>query len=333
MLDYPFPRPAHGEPTEVAAGVRWLRMPLPFALDHINLWLLEGAGERVLVDTGVASDRCRSHWEALLPRWAPTQILVTHFHPDHLGLARWLQSRSGAPVWMTRHEFAAADRLMGLDDETAGAGIAGFFRLHGLDEERAQRLQRRGNTYRPLVDGIPEVARFPGEGERLALAGGEWRVIIGRGHAPEHACLFRERDAVLISGDQLLPRISSNVSVPPHTPDADPLAEFLAALDRLDGLPAETLVLPSHGRPFRGLHRRTAQLRAHHAEHLEHLGDAARSQPLNAASALPLLFDRELDAHSLFFAMGEAIAHLNHLWHADVLERRCRDGVLEFAAP
>lgn len=333
-LDYPLPRPALGEPVPVAGGVRWLRLPLPFALDHINLWLLDGAaGERVLVDTGVDSPDNRAHWQGLLEAWSPGRIVVTHFHPDHMGLARWLQAATGAVVWMTRAERDTAERLLASSDDEAGGSVAAFYRRHGLDAGRADALRRRGNTYSPLVDGMPEIGCCIADGDTLDLAGADWRVIVGRGHAPEHACLYRAGDGVLIAGDQLLPRISSNVSVPPAAPDADPLGAFLDSLDTLDTLPADTLVLPSHGRPFRGLHARTAELRAHHEHHLAVLLAEARRRPLTAADALPLLFDRSLDSHSLFFAMGEAVAHLNRLWHTGAVARRERDGVWAFTAP
>ncbi len=331
MLHYPLPRPSHGAPVAAAEGVRWLRMPLPFALDHINLWWLDGGGESVLVDTGIATDVCREHWMRLLDEWMPGRIVLTHFHPDHMGLARWLQARTDAEVVTTRGEAAAAERIYGLADADAGDELAELFAAHGLEAGPAARIRERGNTYRPLVDGLPSLETTLRHDAIVPLAGAQWRVIVGRGHAPEHACLYRESDSVLIAGDQLLPRITSNVSVSPREPEADPLDAYLASLAALEALPADTLVLPSHGRPFYGIRHRIAEIRSHHERHLADLLAAAREKPLTAAAALPILFDRELDAHSLFFAMGEAIAHLNHLWHQGALERAEVNGTIVFA--
>ncbi len=317
----------------VAEGVRWLCMPLPFALDHINLWWLDGGGESVLVDTGIATDVCREHWTRLLDEWVPGRIVLTHFHPDHMGLARWLQACTDAEVVTTHGEAAAAERIYGLADADAGDELAELFSAHGLEPDPAARIRERGNTYRPLVDGLPRFETTLRHDSIVPLAGAQWRVIVGRGHAPEHACLYREQDGVLIAGDQLLPRITSNVSVSPREPEADPLDAYLASFAALEALPADTLVLPSHGRPFYGIHHRIAEIRGHHEQHLTDLLVAAREKPLTAADALPILFDRELDAHSLFFAMGEAIAHLNHLWHQGALERAMTNGTIVFAPP
>jgi len=335
-LEYPLGGPESGAVCGVAPGIYWLRLPLPFALDHINVWLFEDGGEWALVDTGIGLADVQGIWlrlfETLLKGAPIGRVVLTHFHPDHMGLAAWLQRRFGARVLITRREDEAARRIYALSDPDAGAAIARHFHRHGLDAERVAALKERGNTYRPLVAGLPDTVDYMGENDRLRIGGRDWRIIVGRGHAPEHACLYCPSDGLLIAGDQILPRISSNVSVRPEEPDGDPLAQYLESLERLDRLPQETLVMPSHGRVFRGLHTRIGELIEHHEERLNRLRhELAARGPLHAAGVLPLLFDRELDPHSLFFAMGEAIAHLQRLWHAGEASRQTRaDGVTRF---
>lgn len=326
------PRPA--EVREVAPGVYWLRMPLPFALDHINLWLLEDGEGWTIVDTGIGREEVKTLWRELLhdPMGgrAVRRIVVTHFHPDHFGLAGWLQEVTHAPLWMTRTEWLTGSFLHSDAEARAVTQQVEFFRRHGLAEERLAALHRRGNRYRALVSAPPGSYRRLVHGAALAAGGSEWQVIVGEGHAPEHACLYRKEQAVLIAGDQILPKITPNVSLPAAEPDADPLARFLDSLERFDALPEDTLVLPSHGYPFRGLHCRLAQFRAHHAARLEEL-EASCREPRSAADLLPVLFRRELDTHQLMFAMGESLSHLRHLEAAGRLEREIGgDGVVRY---
>ena len=336
-IRYPFEQqPDPGETLELAAGVRWLRMPLPFELNHINLWLLEEEDGWTIVDTGIALDDIKANWEAVLAahcRAKPVKrIIVTHCHPDHLGLARWLGDKLGVGTWITQGEmlnaYAWFHQLPNYDVD----GMVGFFRRHGLDEARAGSLFDRGPTYRGRVDGLPTEYRRLFEGDRVRIGGRDWRVIVGYGHSPEHASLYCAELEVLISGDMLLPRISTNVSVMSSNPDGDPIRLFLESIARYEALPEGTLVLPSHGRPFRGIHARVAQLEAHHRERFEALV-AACDVPKSACELIPTLFQRELDAHQTMFAMGESIAHLNYLEHAGRV-RRSRDaaGVFRFTA-
>lgn len=318
-LSYPFPEPPPQLKTlEVVPGIHWLRLPLPFALDHINVWLLADVDGWTLVDTGVGLDQTREHWQGLfdgaLDGRPLKRIVVTHYHPDHIGQAAWLAEYFGLPVHVTKGEMDNAVKLHGLPDEEAGGRLAALFEQHGLSTEQAQQLRRRGNTYRKLVPSLPVQHVRLSEGDELAVGERQWRILIARGHAPEHACLYSDGPGgpVLIAGDQVLPRISSNVSVHPDAEDEDPLGEYLASLERFGQLPEQTLVLPSHGGVFRGLRPRCEALSRHHEEHLETLEDAC-AEPMTAADALPLLFRRELDAHQIMFAMGESIAHLRHL--------------------
>ena len=210
--------------------------------------------------------------------------------------------------------------------------MVGFFRRHGLDAERTALLEGRGPTYRGRVDGLPVEYRRLMEGELLRIGGNDWRVIVGYGHSPEHASLHCAELGVLISGDMLLPRISTNVSAMSSTPDGDPLGWFLDSIERLTELPEDTLVLPSHGKPFRGIHARADQLAAHHEERFAALL-AVLDAPKSACELIPTLFSRALDAHQTMFAMGEAIAHLNYLEHAGRVRRSSgADGVVRFVA-
>lgn len=336
-LEFPFrDAPAPAEVRLVAPGVHWLRMALPFALDHINLWLLEDGEGWTLVDTGLADAPTRAQWEqvfsATLGARTVRRILVTHFHPDHAGNAGWLCERFAAPLWITQGEYLTAHAVR--------AGAAGFvaeatlalFRAHGLDEARLGQLGMRGNQYRRLVGELPTSCRRIVDGESIAVGGRAWRVIIGYGHAPEHASLYCEALGLVISGDMLLPTISTHVGVWPTDPEGDPLGYFLSSIRRYRELPADVLVLPSHGLPFRGAHARVAQLEAHHEVRLAELLQACGEAPRSAADVLALIFRRPLDTQQMFFAMGEAIAHLHYLERAGRLRRAVgKDGVARFA--
>jgi len=329
---YPFADtiPAPGEALAVAPGVWWIRMPLPFALDHINLWLLEDGEGWTIVDTGFGAEATWSLWERLLA--APmagrpvNRIVVTHYHPDHVGSAAWLESRTGAPVWMTTGEFlsahAARDDAAGFDRAT---GIA-FFGLNGLDVSAIPEKARTGNFYKRGVPDLPRRYRRLLHGDTLAIGGHDWRVICVYGHAPEHAALYCPSLGVLISGDQILPRITTNVGVWGNQPEANPLRLYLDSFARFADIPGSVRVLPSHDRVFEGLHARIIQLGAHHAERLEKLAAACES-PVTAFDVLPVLFRRKLDEHQIGFAMGEAIAHLHYL-HAEGKVRRIEEGSL-----
>ena len=333
QLEYPFDtQPGTGETSCIAPGVHWIRMPLPFALDHINLWLLEDGDGFAIVDCGYGIESTQEAWEAILGKLDKpvTQIIVTHCHPDHLGLAQWLAEKTGAPVTMTLGEFLAGHALWNQLPGYDVPSMVAQFRRHGLDEARCEALGSRGNAYKRGVPSLPASYRRVIAGDVLNIGGQDWQVIIGHGHAPEHMALHCEAAGILISGDMLLPRISTNVSVFAATPDDDPLGRFLDSIRGFKQLPAATLVLPSHGKPFRNIGFRVDQLVEHHDDRCAELL-AACTVPRSSGELLSTLFPRELDTHQVMFAMGEAIAHLNHL----VRKREVRgaagdDGIIRF---
>ena len=316
-LSYPFEgRPEPATVTEVAPGVLWLRMPLPFALNHINLWALEDDGGWTLVDTGIADDTTRGLWEQLfsgpLAGRKVVRLIVTHFHPDHAGLAGWLTERFGVELWMTRAEWLYARMLRSDTDAAMVEGQVAFYRRAGASAEYVEGVRRAGPTYAKRVGAIPREYRRMRGGDEIAVGGRRWKVVIGLGHAPEHACLFCAEENLLIGGDMVLPRITPNVSVWANEPEGNPLADFLSSLQGIRELPAATLVLPSHNEPFRGLRERIDELGQHHEERLEKLA-TLMDEPRTAMEVARGLFTRPLDQHQTGFAIGETLAHIHLL--------------------
>ena len=340
MLHYPFAdTPAPGTAREVAPGVHWHSMPLPFQLDHINLWLLEDQGSEeqaawTLVDCGIGNGETRALWEKLLEQRVRTvhRVLLTHYHPDHAGNAAWLCERFGARLWATQGEYLTAHAVRSSSAGYTKEAVLSVFRRNGLAESLQAGMAGGGNRYAALVPEFPHSYHRIIEGDRLKIGEHEWRAIVGHGHAPEHLSLHCEALNVVIAGDMLLSTISTNVSVWSIDPEGDPLRLFLDSIERYLELPADILVLPSHGKPFRGAHERVAQLKAHHAERLEELSRALEREPKSAGELLGVLFRRKLDAHQTFFAMGEAIAHLHYLYYAGRAGRSLgEDGIMRYA--
>ncbi|MCW2247873.1 glyoxylase-like metal-dependent hydrolase (beta-lactamase superfamily II) [Azospirillum fermentarium] len=318
--------PPAGTAVAVAPGVWWARMPLPFALNHINIWLLEDGDGWAVVDCGFNDDATRTAWEALftgpMGGRPVTRVITTHFHPDHMGLAAWLTARFGATFHATLAEWLWGRMLSMQGAEECTPLAARFYADAGLPEPLAERLARRADAYRLAVPEVPAVLHRLRDGDGLAIGGRRWRVVVGRGHAPEQACLMGEEAGVFISGDQVLPKISPNVSVWPQQPDEDPLNDFLVSLeDVCRRVPDSLLVLPSHGRPFHGLHARAAELASHHADRLAEVAEACRGGPKTVFDVMQAMFPRELDPIQVRFAIGEALAHVNHLLHRGVLVR------------
>jgi glyoxylase-like metal-dependent hydrolase (beta-lactamase superfamily II) len=334
-LTFPQPEPPPaGSCREIAPGVRWLRMPLPFALNHINLWLVADGAGWAIIDTGIANDVIKGLWEDIVARelgGRVTRLIVTHYHPDHIGLAGWLTERLGVELWTTPGEWDQAQRALGGAPGGFRDELAEFYRRIGFGDAEETVKIGRPTSYRSLVSALPGTYRPLADGMEIEIGGRRWRVIIGRGHAPEHACLYCPALDLLIAGDQVLPKISPNVSLWPGAADQDPLGSFLASLDKLErAVPPSAFVVPSHNLPFYGLHARTRQLRALHGERIAEVVEAC-AMPRTGAEIVPVLFRRTLDRHQLGFAIGETMAHLAHAVARGHLARRERgDGVWLF---
>jgi glyoxylase-like metal-dependent hydrolase (beta-lactamase superfamily II) len=349
QLHYPLgdTLPAPGTTLEVAGGVRWLRMALPFALDHINLWLLEdeleGPNGKVkgwsVVDCCISHDASKAQWETIfatqLQGLPILRVIVTHMHPDHIGLAYWLCERWNAPLWISATDYHVARMNTLHSSGNGGEAAALFFAKHGLtDPESMEKIRGRTNYYASLVPDVPRHYHRMMDGDTIRIGGRDWRCISGYGHAPEHIALHCEELEVLISGDMMLPRISTNVSVYEMEPEANALTQFLDSIDRFLPLSKDTLTLPSHGKPFKGLHTRVQQLHDHHRDRLAEVMEACAKAPQSAADVLPVLFKRKLDLHQTTFAMGEAIAHMHALWFSGQLRRTLdADGIYRFSLP
>lgn len=348
-LDFPLGDqvPGRGTALEVAPGVLWLRMGLPFALDHINLWLLRdalpdaGGALRegwTLVDCGIDNPQTREDWgriEAEVLQGLPIlRVLVTHMHPDHIGLAHHLCERWQAPLWISTSEYQAACMASSGQSNFGGEQTLRHFSAHGwTDPQALDQIRARVDYYPSMVPRVPATHVRWMDAQRVHIGKRTWRCRVGHGHSPEHIALMDEDGQLLISGDMLLPSISTNVSVYAQEPEGNALQWFLDSLDRMANIPDATLVLPAHGRPFRGALARIRQLQAHHEDRLQALMQLCRRRAVSAHDALPVLFKRELNLHQTTFAMGEAIAHLHVLWHRGEVRRALGgDGVWRFSA-
>ncbi len=334
-VEYPFADyPAPGEATEVAPGVYWLSTPLPFRLRAVNVYLLADGDGWTIVDCGYSRDdvrrQWRQTWERLLDGKPVTRLIVTHFHPDHIGNSAWLCERWNLRPSMTRAEWLSARLgVESRDDETI-ANLLAFYEANGVDALSRETFRTGVVPYR-LGVRLPTAFDRLVDGQELTIGGRRWQVVVGEGHSPEHASLYCAESALLIAGDQLLPEITTNVSVWPGEPDADALGLFLKSLERFAAvLRADTLALPSHRRPFRGVQQRIMALRDHHRERLHAVLTVAAIGPVTAGQLLPHLFPSGLDGHQIMFAVGEALAHLNYLAHRGILRREVDSGVIRF---
>ncbi len=307
--------PQNGQAIDVAPGVRWCRIPLPIDLNHINVWLIDHDDGCVAVDTGMAAPIGEEAWAALeaeVFRSTPLRgVFVTHIHPDHIGLARWLQQRYGVPVWMSPRTLEQMQTFMGAEPDSTAAEAERFFRLHGV-VDRGLLPSLSPTRFLRMTSGMPEVGKTFVDRETVSWGAAQWQALETNGHAEGHLCLHDAANGTLISGDQVLPTISSNIGFTWRSRDPNPLGSYLASLERLHALPADTLVLPSHGLPFRGLRARVEDLRAHHLEQLDAVMQACRA-PSSALDILPVMFRRPLLGMHFLLAMAEALAHLEYL--------------------
>lgn len=319
-LQYPFGRgvnPPPGEPQRIADGVYWVRFPMPMSLDHINLWLLDDGEGWTIVDTCLNLPEAKEIWESLFDGFMEgrpvTRVICTHMHPDHVGLAGWICERFGCDLWMSRAEYLMGRSLVADTGRPAPRKALEFYRRAGYDDEQLERYRERFGFFGKAVAPMPESYRRMVDLETLVIGGRYWQIMGGSGHSPEHLCLYCPALKLFIAGDQVLPRITPNVSVFPTEPDGDPLKEWLRSQARLrERLPDDLLVLPAHEAPFTGLHVRLSQILESHNRDLNALFDHLAS-PKRALDCFPALFNRDIGAGSLGLATGETLANLNCL--------------------
>jgi len=323
LLSYPFKDvPARGETIVVAEGVHWMRMPLPYALDHINVWAIDDGDGWALVDTGVRTEQTADAWRLLMSRATDrrglTRVFVTHMHPDHIGMAGWLTRKFSVRLWMSRGEYLSCRAMVSDTGREAPPDAIDFYRRAGWSDVAIETYRTRFGNFGKHIHALPDSYVRLQDEQVLRIGAHDWRVVVGNGHSPEHACLYCPDLAVLISGDQILPRISSNVSVYPIEPEADPMSDWLASLQKVKReVPDDVLVLPSHNECFRGLHARIDRL---HAGQLRSLGRLREmlQEPRRAIDVFGSLFGRRInpeDIPLLGMATGESLACLNYLLH------------------
>ncbi len=318
QVSYPFEQsPDTGQAMDIAPGIKWVRLPLPFLLNHINVWLLQDGDGWAIVDTGLFTNTTREIWDYIfehhLDNARITRILVTHLHPDHAGCAGWLAQKFGIELWMSREEYLLCRVLVADTGKPAPPEGLRFYTRAGFATEDLDRYMEHFGAFGEVVSPLPESYRQLRDGLSIRIGEHAWEVITGRGHSPEHACLYCRELKLLISGDQILPTISSNVSVYPTEPAANPLARWFDSLHMLKSvLPPDVLCLPSHGKPFHGAHVRLNQLIAEHEDGLAKLRKICR-QPRRALDVFPALFKSRINDKNLIMATGEAISHLHYL--------------------
>jgi glyoxylase-like metal-dependent hydrolase (beta-lactamase superfamily II) len=331
QVHYPYDEPPElGQPFEVAENVYWVRLPLDLTgLDHINVWLLRDDDGWTIVDCGMKSDAIRDIWQEIFDSFLDglpvRRVMATHFHPDHMGMAGWLCDRTGADFYATQAEWLFGRMLTLNQAPEHPSWYLDFYRRVGFSDQALDELSTHGFNYYPgITTPVPDrFVRFT-DGRDVSIAGHSWRIIVGNGHSPEHGCLYSADLGVMISGDQVLPRITPHIGIHPSEPQADHLREYLDSLDNFLHIPDDTLVLPSHGLAFRGIQNRLRYLRQHHEERLILLEEAC-AEPKRALSLLKVLFRRRLGPHEVFLGISEALAHLHCLLNRGRLERYLDD--------
>ncbi len=318
-LTFPIPvPPAPGSVTDVAPGISWLRLPLPYRLDHVNIYLIENDGGWTALDSGLGTDDCKHAWLAALAGPLRGQnlksLIVSHFHPDHVGLAGWLCEQYGLELTMPRPEYLHTLLLQFAPADYGEAVFRPFYQRHGLSAEATEIVLSRGHEYLKRTTGVPASYHRIKQGDTLTVGARDFQVLTGGGHALEQAMLYRPSEKLFLAADQVIARISPNVSVHPMEPGLDALGIYLTSLRAIKASVApDVLVLPGHGLPFHGLHDRVDELIAHHSARCGDIVAGCKDAPLSVAELVPVLFTRPLDAHQTGFAFGEVLAHVNHM--------------------
>jgi len=313
--------PQPGEAIEMMPGLSWLRLPLPFLLGHINVWLLKDGDSWAIVDTGIFTNTTREVWKKVFAEYlgdaSVSKVMVTHLHPDHSGCAGWLCERFKVSLSMTRDEYLLCRLLVSDTGNPAPREGRQFYLSAGFSHESVLRYVEMFGSFGKYVAALPHSYLRLHQNRPVTIGSHQWQVMTGRGHSPEHACLYCPELNVLISGDQILPTISSNVSVYPTEPAANPLSGWFESLHRLQAdLPDDVLVLPAHGKPFRGVKGRLDALIREHQTGLEKLKTLCQV-PQRAVDVFPALFKSRITDNNRIMATGEAIAHLNYLFYAN----------------
>lgn len=318
-LAFPFPEPpAPGQVKTVAPGILWIRIPLPFRLNHINVYLIEDGDGWAILDTGIGNEQTRAIWDALasgpLRGRRFTRLIVTHFHPDHIGAAGWLCERFGLPLLTSQISYLGCLNISLSPGALDAKPYHDFYSRHGLSPEITTQVATRGHDYLKMVDNLPPTFERLVDGDTLQIGNRSFAVLTGDGHAPEQVMLYCAAERLFLAADQVLAKITPNVSVWAVDPDGDPLGLYLRSLARLRSeLPDDVLVLPGHQLPFHGLHTRASELIAHHEERCRMIAEACRVAPKSAAELVPVLFTRALDPHQMSFAFSEVQAHVNYM--------------------
>jgi glyoxylase-like metal-dependent hydrolase (beta-lactamase superfamily II) len=339
-LRYPWDaHPGADQTVEIAPGVLWVRLDLPFRLNHVNIYLLADGDGWAMVDTGIGNDATIAAWTTLFDgalKGKPiSRVIVTHAHPDHVGQAGWMVQRFGCPFYMSQIEYLQGVYHQVRRSEERLVNSRQFFLRHGMNADITEQLLGRGQDYLKKTVPLPASYRRLSDGQDITIGTRSFRVITGAGHSPDQVMLYCAADKLFLSADQVLSKISPNVSVWAHEPDENSLGAYLHSLKRIaDMLPDDVLVLPGHGVPFYGLQIRTTQLSDHHEERCQMIAAACRDTAKTSAELVPVVFHKHvLDAHQTGFALGELIAHLNHmLAQRRLTSELCSDGVLRFRA-
>ncbi len=330
-------RPGDGEALELREGIFWVRMPIPIpGLDYINLYLLEDDDGWTMVDSGLATPQIRELWREIYGKYLKgkpvTRLICTHFHPDHMGQAGWVTYKWNIPLTMTFSEWTFGRMLYLEAQEETPQFALDFYASVGFDEDMLARVRDRGfNHFRQAMSPVPMGFNRIADGDILRIGKRDWQVIVGRGHSPEHACLYCASEKVLISGDQVLPRITPHIGVYPAEPFANPLKKFIDSIEIFKKLPRDVFVLPAHNDVFFGLHNQLDYYQSHHDDRLNRLIDACES-PQSAFDLLPVLFDRELGENDKGMGIAEGLAHCHYLVGEGRLARvKGEDGVWKFS--